>query len=559
MKVAVFGAGVAGLTAAHELVERGFEVDVYERLPIPGGKARSVVVQQPGSEGLPGEHGFRFFPGFYRHVIDTMARIPFGNGHVVDNLVDATMGFFAHPGGPPLKAPSIGPTSIATLVEHLRDVAGFRAVLSDDDIEYFCGKLWQIMTSCDDRRLAEYEMVSWAQFIDADARSKEYQMWFAGAMTRTLIAASGQKASARTVGDILVTLMLDGMRWGSHSDRLLDGPTNEVWVGPWVEYLTSKGVRLHLGHHLDALHLDTARGTIGSATVSSDGGSTAVVADQFVLAVPVEVATRYFDEAICAVAPSLAGAKSLGDDVEWMTGMQLYLREDVPIVHGHVAFVGTPWGLTAISQNQFWKHSVERDGDHEVKGVLSIDISDWNTKGGNGESARECTPDEIRDEVIAQILACLPELPPDSLGPGNVHSFFIDPDIVFFDGDGKPVENHEPLYINEMGTHDVRPRAYTEIPNLYLASDYVRTNTDLATMEGANEAARRAVNALLLRTGSSAPRCTIWSLHQPRPLAPFRWLDERRFRRGEPWSAHFPRWLHWLAAAAHRIERKASR
>jgi uncharacterized protein with NAD-binding domain and iron-sulfur cluster len=32
-----------------------------------------------------GEHGFRFFPGFYRHVVDTMQRIPFGKGNVADN------------------------------------------------------------------------------------------------------------------------------------------------------------------------------------------------------------------------------------------------------------------------------------------------------------------------------------------------------------------------------------------------------------------------------------------------------------------------------------------
>ena len=25
---------------------------------------------------LPGEHGFRFFPNFYKHVTDTMSRIP---------------------------------------------------------------------------------------------------------------------------------------------------------------------------------------------------------------------------------------------------------------------------------------------------------------------------------------------------------------------------------------------------------------------------------------------------------------------------------------------------
>ena len=41
----------------------------------------------------------------------------------------------------------------------------------------------------------------------------------------------------------------------------------------------------------------------------------------------------------------------------------------------------------------------------------------------------------------------------------------------------------------------------TAIPNLFLASDYVQTFTDLATMEGANEAARRAVNGILERAG----------------------------------------------------------
>src|SRR6266566_7234129 len=33
--VAIFGGGVAGLSAAHELAERGFQVRVYERKPVP--------------------------------------------------------------------------------------------------------------------------------------------------------------------------------------------------------------------------------------------------------------------------------------------------------------------------------------------------------------------------------------------------------------------------------------------------------------------------------------------------------------------------------------------
>ncbi len=46
-KVVVLGGGVAGMSAAHELIERDFEVAVYEKLRIPGGKARSVEVSQP--------------------------------------------------------------------------------------------------------------------------------------------------------------------------------------------------------------------------------------------------------------------------------------------------------------------------------------------------------------------------------------------------------------------------------------------------------------------------------------------------------------------------------
>src|SRR4051794_41532437 len=87
---------MAGLAAAHELVERGFRVDVYERKAL-GGKARSFGVPGTavgGRRALPGEHGFRFFPGFYHHVPDSMRRTPFaGNPQGVwSNLVDAVDG-----------------------------------------------------------------------------------------------------------------------------------------------------------------------------------------------------------------------------------------------------------------------------------------------------------------------------------------------------------------------------------------------------------------------------------------------------------------------------------
>src|SRR4051794_32111030 len=113
--VAVLGGGVGGLSAAQELAERGFAVTVHERRAAAGGKARSVPA--PGS-GFPGEHGFRFFPGFYRHLPDTMARIPSGGGTAFGRLVGAERILFAQGGG---RADLVGP---AHAPETLNDVAG---------------------------------------------------------------------------------------------------------------------------------------------------------------------------------------------------------------------------------------------------------------------------------------------------------------------------------------------------------------------------------------------------------------------------------------------------
>ena len=138
--VIVLGGGIGGLSAAHELSERGFSVRVLERRDVPGGKARSVVVPStapvqnvgavhlgrltaPARRDLPGEHGFRFFPRFYKHIIDTMARTPYrGSRSVAENLVDTTGTIFARFGRRPLKLPTITPSTVPELFTLVNDL-----------------------------------------------------------------------------------------------------------------------------------------------------------------------------------------------------------------------------------------------------------------------------------------------------------------------------------------------------------------------------------------------------------------------------------------------------
>ncbi|NLU84240.1 NAD(P)-binding protein [Rhodococcus sp. HNM0569] len=149
--VAVFGGGMAGLTVAHELAERGFDVTVHEPTAL-GGKARSITVGGTGAGGrgdLPGEHGFRFFPGFYQHIPDTMRRIPFaGNANgVLDNLVAAGGFRFARPNGDDLMMPAPGaPTrwemyDLDTLRESLAALFAIGTSIPPHEIQVFLTKL----------------------------------------------------------------------------------------------------------------------------------------------------------------------------------------------------------------------------------------------------------------------------------------------------------------------------------------------------------------------------------------------------------------------------------
>ena len=259
--VAGLGGGVAGLSAAHELVERGFAVTVYEARDAPGGKARSIPVAGSGTGGradLPGEHGFRFFPGFYRHLPDTMARIPVSNRTVRDHLVGATRILFAQAGGPnEIIAPAHLPESaedFAVLARFLSEAATQVGVPAHE-YAILVERLLTLLTSCDERRVGQWDLQSWWDFTGAERRSAAFQRFLADGLTRTLVAARGREMSARTGGAVLIQLLQDLARAGGRADRVLDAPTSEVWIDPWVAHVRSRGADMRLGAPVEALHL----------------------------------------------------------------------------------------------------------------------------------------------------------------------------------------------------------------------------------------------------------------------------------------------------------------
>src|SRR5262249_31553727 len=113
--------------------------------------------------------------------------------------------------------------------------------------------------------------------------------------------------------------------------------------------------------------------------------------------------------------------------------------------------------------------------------------------------------------------------------------------------------NAEPLLVNYVDTWGIRPEAVTRIPNFFLASDYVRTYTDLATMEAANEAARRAVNGILSAARSDAEPCAVWNLQEPEVFLPCRAYDRVRYRKGMAWDSEAMHLARSVATLVHPV------
>ena len=358
-------------------------------------------------------------------------------------------------------------------------------------------------TSCARRRLEQYESISWWDFLGGDDYSPSFQRLLV-AVPRTMVAMDPRRGSARTVGDVSMQLLTDHALDGARTDRLLCGPTSETWIEPWRRHLESLGRALPHGRARRAP--STSAAERWRRVELADG--TSARADQFVLALPLEALRPLIGEELADLDPgarrACAGCRGSRFDrlTSWMSGIQFYLRRDVPIVRGHLLYPDAPWALTSVSQAQFWREDgalEERYGDGSVRGLISVDISEFDVPGTyvRQAGARVHPGRGGQRGVAAAARRGQHQAPhhaarrrPGRLAPGRRSRAAA--------GRG-PGQNARRCWSTRPARGTTGPRRRHELPNLTLAADYVRTHTNIASMEGANEAARRAVNAILDR------------------------------------------------------------
>ncbi len=499
-----------------------------------GGKARSYVVPGTGSGGredLPAEFGWHGMWGTYQHFPETLSRVPTPRGTANDNLILLPAGTPGVYGSLAESFFRMGPGGLTTpqiLADEIGRFLGVARNVKPQDIPVIASKVAALATSGRSRQFGQLEHITLNDYIGPGMPEGVNDLM--RAINSQVTMPDRLNARNAATGNIHLFSGYLGTKGLGRGARdvlgMADGPINSCVFDPMKWAAERNGARFHMNHRLTALQ--TSGGEISGATVvAHDGRSIAVDADWYVLAVPFDKAADLMSPQILALDPSLEGIKTMTQYENWLGCMQLYTKE---------RFEGAPlggtneWGLLWAAYSQMWSGPKFKDrfGDGNVTDYLTTDCVDWHRPGLlYGKPANLHSKEEYIEEVFHQFKK-YGNFP---LEQADLAALELNP--AFYWKDGK-MHNDEPDFANYPGCWAAQPEAVTKVPNLFLASAYVRSIAGVESMEAANEAARQSVNAIIDRSGVDADKCWLDSVDPPPALAALWQDDDNRYNAGLP-------------------------
>ncbi|ACF46544.1 MAG: FAD-dependent oxidoreductase [Prosthecochloris sp.] len=267
MKVAIFGAGVAGLSAAIELVDRGYDVEIYEKRKVLGGKV-SVWKDKDGDSV---ESGLHIVFGGYEQLQNYLDRVGAGNNYIWKDhsLIyaepDGKQSFFKKANLPSPWAEVIGglQADFLTMWDKISLIKGLFPALAGNE-EYF--------RSQDHMTYSE-----WHRLRGASEHSLQ-KLWRAIALAMNFIEPN--VISARPM---ITIFKYFGTDYHATKFAFFRQNPGDSMIEPMRQYIQAKGGRIFIDAKLSRFELDE-NSTIKKA-ILTDGHE--VTADAYISAMPV--------------------------------------------------------------------------------------------------------------------------------------------------------------------------------------------------------------------------------------------------------------------------------
>ncbi|MCA9796262.1 MAG: FAD-dependent oxidoreductase [Candidatus Eremiobacteraeota bacterium] len=524
--VAIFGAGIAGLTAAHELARQGYTVSVYEALEEAGGFFRSAREAR-----MPTEYSWHGIGPWYHNTFDLFSQIPFDeSGSLYERALSRPIDFGIFPDRRPARFYDRGLRSIPAMfgMGSVREVVGWTWLML---------KAWTAQR----RSRHDYSRINAARAWSGVLGHQAARTWRAS--FGPWIGSDWTRVSLHTAGRFFLHQLTSrpthlhppdrhGPAWRHGAGDgwlLLRGPSSEFWFDRWLEDLRRQGVKFHWNRPVRRLVADQGR----VARADLENGET-VLADHFVLAID-PFSTLSLVQASQGLEHDLE-LRRFGpltqDGPHTQVSFRIAFDEEVHFPRERTAVVvaDSEFNLTLFAEEQAWAERV--DLGPRVKSLWTGTACAAEVPGRvHRLPLKKCTKQQFLEEVKAQLLACgaLDEMIREAnqgRGLSDLHPIRVEVWHEWKFGPGE-LRGSQPKWVNTTHTQSHQPGQTTSFENLFLSGAHTRTSADVWSIEAAIESGRLAARAI-------DPGVRV--LHQYRPplLETLGNLDDRLYEAGLP-------------------------
>jgi uncharacterized protein with NAD-binding domain and iron-sulfur cluster len=494
-KIIIFGAGIAGLSAAHELARLGYDVAVYEVNDQAGGFFRSSRLSH---NNMPTEYSWHGMGPWYHNTFDIMQQIPFNEqGTIYDLALSRSIAFGIFPDKAKAQFYDEGLKSIHKM---------FRMDKWDfAKSTYLMLKSW----TANKRSQMTYAKLNAAEAWQPLISELAYKTW--RSCFGPWIGSDWSKVSLHSTGDFFRKQLItqpthahkadhDGPAWSQGAGDgwlLLKGPSSEYWFAPWVRHLQEQGVHFCWGKGLSRLEFD------GSRISAAYCGDEQVEGDIYLLAI-----NPFMTAEILSATPELERQQELRlfkpltqDGPHAQVSFRLAFGEAIKFPRQRTAVVvsDSEFNLTLFAQEQVWDQTV--DLGHNIKSLWTGTSCISSVPGRlYHKPVNNCSKAEFIAEVKAQILSCgaLDELIRQANNGKGLDEFALLNVEVWheweFGRDG--LKHPQPKWVTTTNTQAYLPAQKTPVANLFLAGAHTQTQAQVWSIEGAVESGRRAAKAI---------------------------------------------------------------
>lgn len=478
MRVAIVGAGLAGLATAVELADAGVEVEIFESRPFVGGKVGSWV----DAEGNHVEMGLHVFFGNYYQLFDLMKKVG-----ALDNLrlKQHTHTFINEGGrigeldfrfltGAPFNGlKAFFTTSQLSLLDKAQNAIALGTSPIVRGLVDFNGAMKTI------RNLDSISFADWFRRQGGSNGSLK-RMW--NPIAYALGFIDTENISARCM---LTIFLMFATKSEASVLRMLEGSPHEYLLKPIVEYLEARGVKIHTRRRVREIQFaeENEQTKVIGLVIAKGETEETVLADAYLFACDVP--------GIQKILPPQWR--------KWSEFDNIYKLDAVPVATVQLRFDGWVTELQDVGERTQLDRAAgidnllyTADADFSCFADLALTSpSDYYIPGKGSLMQLVLTPgdpfikqsnEEIAQHVLKQVHALFP-----SSRELNMTWYSV-------------VKLAQSLYREAPGMDKYRPAQKTPVSNFFLAGSYTQQDY-IDSMEGATLSGRQAAKAILASVG----------------------------------------------------------